>query len=106
LSGGQQQRVAIVRSLIMNPGIMLFDEPTSALDPELRGEVLKVIRDIAIGGRTSILVTHELRFAREIASHVVFMDGGVIVEQGPPQQLLMEPREERTRNFIGRVFEQ
>ena len=103
LSGGQQQRVAIVRALIMDPRIMLFDEPTSALDPELTGEVLRVIRDLALGGRTAIIVTHELRFAREVASHVVFMDGGVIVEEGPPEQVLGAPREERTRSFIGRV---
>ena len=103
LSGGQQQRVAIVRSLIMDPKIMLFDEPTSALDPELTGEVLRVIRDLAIGGRTAIIVTHELRFAREVASHVVFMDGGVIVEEGPPAQVLDAPTEERTRSFVGRV---
>jgi polar amino acid transport system ATP-binding protein len=104
LSGGQQQRVAIVRALIMNPPIMLFDEPTSALDPELKGEVLRVIRDLAIGGRTAIIVTHELRFAREVASHVIFMDGGVIVEQGAPEQVLRDPREERTRGFVGRLF--
>jgi polar amino acid transport system ATP-binding protein len=103
LSGGQQQRVAIVRSLIMDPKIMLFDEPTSALDPVLTGEVLRVIRDLAIGGRTAVIVTHELRFAREVASHVVFMDGGVIVEQGPPAQVLDQPREERTRSLVGRV---
>jgi polar amino acid transport system ATP-binding protein len=103
LSGGQQQRVAIVRALIMDPRIMLFDEPTSALDPELTGEVLRVIRDLALGGRTAIIVTHELRFAREVAGHVVFMDGGVIVEEGPPEQVLGAPREERTRSFIGRV---
>jgi polar amino acid transport system ATP-binding protein len=103
LSGGQQQRVAIVRALIMDPRIMLFDEPTSALDPELTGEVLRVIRDLALGGRTAIIVTHELRFAREVAGHVVFMDGGVIVEAGPPAQVLGAPREERTRSFIGRV---
>jgi len=103
LSGGQQQRVAIVRALIMDPRIMLFDEPTSALDPELTGEVLRVIRDLAIGGRTAIIVTHELRFAREVASHVVFMDGGLIVEQGAPDQVLGSPREERTRSFVGRV---
>jgi ABC-type polar amino acid transport system ATPase subunit len=105
LSGGQQQRVAIVRSLIMDPKIMLFDEPTSALDPELTGEVLRVIRDLAIGGRTAIIVTHELRFAREVASHVVFMEDGGIVEEGPPQQVLGSPREERTRTFIGSIFE-
>jgi ABC-type histidine transport system ATPase subunit len=103
LSGGQQQRVAIVRALIMDPRVMLFDEPTSALDPELTGEVLRVIRDLALGGRTAIIVTHELRFAREVAGHVVFMDGGVIVEEGPPGQVLGAPREERTRSFIGRV---
>ena len=103
LSGGQQQRVAIVRALIMDPRVMLFDEPTSALDPELTGEVLRVIRDLALGGRTAIIVTHELRFAREVASHVVFMDGGLIVEEGPPQQVLVAPREERTKSFIGRI---
>ena len=103
LSGGQQQRVAIVRALIMDPRVMLFDEPTSALDPELTGEVLRVIRDLALGGRTAIIVTHELRFAREVASHVVFMDGGLIVEEGPPQQVLVAPREERTKSFIRRI---
>jgi ABC-type polar amino acid transport system ATPase subunit len=103
LSGGQQQRVAIVRALIMDPRIMLFDEPTSALDPELTGEVLRVIRDLAIGGRTAIIVTHELNFAREIAGLVVFMDGGVVLEQGPPEQVLDAPREERTVSFVGRV---
>ena len=103
LSGGQQQRVAIVRALIMDPRVMLFDEPTSALDPELTGEVLRVIRDLAIGERTAIIVTHELRFAREVATHVVFMDGGVIVEEGPPEQVLDAPREERTRSFVGSV---
>jgi ABC-type polar amino acid transport system ATPase subunit len=105
LSGGQQQRVAIVRSLIMDPKIMLFDEPTSALDPELTGEVLRVIRDLAIGGRTAIIVTHELRFAREVASHVVFMEDGGIVEEGPPEQVLGSPREQRTRTFINSIFE-
>jgi ABC-type histidine transport system ATPase subunit len=104
LSGGQQQRVAIVRSLIMNPRIMLFDEPTSALDPELTGEVLRVIRDLAIGGRTAIIVTHELRFAREVSSHVVFMEGGGIVEQGAPEQVLGDPSEPRTAAFIGGIF--
>ena len=104
LSGGQQQRVAIVRSLMMDPKIMLFDEPTSALDPELTGEVLRVIRDLAIGGRTAIIVTHELRFAREVSSHVVFMEGGGIVEEGPPAQVLGEPREARTRGFIAGIF--
>ena len=104
LSGGQQQRVAIVRALIMDPAVMLFDEPTSALDPELTGEVLRVIRDIAIEGRTAIIVTHELRFAREVASHVIFMDQGTIVEQGPPGEVLARPQEERTRSFIRDVF--
>ena len=104
LSGGQQQRVAIVRSLMMDPKIMLFDEPTSALDPELTGEVLRVIRDLAIGGRTAIIVTHELRFAREVSSHVVFMEGGGIVEEGPPGQVLGDPREPRTRMFIAGIF--
>jgi polar amino acid transport system ATP-binding protein len=106
LSGGQQQRVAIVRSLIMDPAIMLFDEPTSALDPELTVEVLRVIRDLAIEGRTTIIVTHELRFAREVSTHVIFMDGGVIVEEGKPEQVLLAPREDRTRDFIGRMFDQ
>jgi ABC-type polar amino acid transport system ATPase subunit len=105
LSGGQQQRVAIVRSLIMDPKIMLFDEPTSALDPELTGEVLRVIRDLAIGGRTAIIVTHELRFAREVSSHVVFMEAGGIIEEGAPDQVLGSPREQRTRTFIGSLFE-
>jgi len=105
LSGGQQQRVAIVRSLIMDPPIMLFDEPTSALDPELTGEVLRVIRDLAIGGRTAIIVTHELRFAREVASHVVFMEEGRIVEEGPPEQVLGVPREVRTRAFVNSILE-
>ena len=104
LSGGQQQRVAIVRSLMMDPKIMLFDEPTSALDPELTGEVLRVIRDLAIGGRTAIIVTHELRFAREVSSHVVFMEGGGIVEEGPPDQVLGNAREGRTRAFIAGIF--
>ncbi|HEY1328833.1 MAG TPA: amino acid ABC transporter ATP-binding protein [Casimicrobiaceae bacterium] len=103
LSGGQQQRVAIVRSLIMDPRVMLFDEPTSALDPELTGEVLRVIRDLAIGGRTALIVTHELRFAREVASHVVFMEHGVIVEDGPPEQVLGSPREARTREFTASI---
>jgi ABC-type polar amino acid transport system ATPase subunit len=105
LSGGQQQRVAIVRSLIMDPKIMLFDEPTSALDPELTGEVLRVIRDLALGGRTAIIVTHELRFAREVASHVVFIEAGSIVEEGAPEQVLGSPREQRTRAFIAGIFE-
>ena len=103
LSGGQQQRVAIVRALMMDPKIMLFDEPTSALDPELTGEVLKVIADLAIQGRTSIIVTHELGFAREIADRVVFMDGGRVVEEGSPAEVLDSPKTERTRAFIRRL---
>jgi polar amino acid transport system ATP-binding protein len=104
LSGGQQQRAAIVRSLIMHPKIMLFDEPTSALDPELIGEVLKVIGELAIKGRTSIIVTHELAFARDIASKIVFMDGGQIVEEGPPNRILAAPNLDRTRAFIARIL--
>ncbi len=104
LSGGQQQRAAIVRSLIMHPKIMLFDEPTSALDPELIGEVLKVIGELAIKGRTSIIVTHELAFARDIASKIVFMDAGQIVEEGPPDRLLASPKLDRTRAFIARIL--
>lgn len=104
LSGGQQQRVAIVRALIMNPKLMLFDEPTSALDPELIGEVLDVIRDIAIQGRTCIVVTHEVGFAREVASKIVFMDGGRVIEEGAPEVILGSPREERTRTFLRRIL--
>jgi polar amino acid transport system ATP-binding protein len=104
LSGGQAQRVAIVRSLIMDPRIMLFDEPTSALDPQLTGEVLRVIRDLAIDGRTAIIVTHELKFAREVASHVIFMEGGHIIEEGPPEQVLGSPRDARTRSFAEGFF--
>lgn len=92
LSGGQQQRVAIARALSMNPALMLFDEPTSALDPELVGDVLAVMRDLAEGGMTMIVVTHEMTFAREVGDHVVFMDGGVIVEQGDPHQVITNPR--------------
>jgi polar amino acid transport system ATP-binding protein len=103
LSGGQQQRVAIVRSLIMDPGIMLFDEPTSALDPELTGEVLKVIGELAIRGRTSIIVTHELGFAREVADKIVIMDAGKVVEEGAPNDVLDEPKTERTRAFLRHI---
>lgn len=103
LSGGQQQRVAIVRALVMEPKVMLFDEPTSALDPELTGEVLRVIGDLAIHGRTSIIVTHEVGFAREVAQKVVFMDGGKVVEEGPPSQVLDNPQQERTRTFLRRI---
>ncbi|MES1926022.1 amino acid ABC transporter ATP-binding protein [Salinisphaera sp. T31B1] len=104
LSGGQQQRVAIARALSMDPALMLFDEPTSALDPELVGEVLAVMRGLADDGMTMIVVTHEIAFAREVADRVVFMDGGAVVEQGPPAQLLSEPREPRTRDFLQRVL--
>ncbi len=100
LSGGQQQRVGIARALAMDPQVMLFDEPTSALDPELVGEVLKVMKELAKEGMTMIVVTHEMGFAREVADEVIFMDQGVIVEQGPPQQLFSAPREERTRQFL------
>ncbi|MFE0753823.1 amino acid ABC transporter ATP-binding protein [Inquilinus sp. NPDC058860] len=104
LSGGQQQRIAIARALAMKPKLMLFDEPTSALDPELVGEVLAVMRDLAASGMTMIVVTHELGFAREVAGRVVFMDRGRIVEIGPPQQVLGSPREPRTRDFIAAVL--
>jgi polar amino acid transport system ATP-binding protein len=103
LSGGQQQRVAIVRALVMDPKVMLFDEPTSALDPELTGEVLKVIGELAIRGRTSIIVTHELGFAREVADKIVFMDAGKVVEEGSPADVLDNPKTDRTRAFIRRI---
>ncbi|MGW2615886.1 amino acid ABC transporter ATP-binding protein [Streptomyces sp. NPDC001500] len=104
LSGGQQQRVAIARALALRPGVILFDEPTSALDPELVGEVLAVIRDLATSGTTLVIVTHEVGFAREVADQVVFMDGGRIVEQGPPGEVLDRPRHERTRDFLSKVL--
>ncbi len=103
LSGGQQQRVAIARALAMDPKLMLFDEPTSALDPELVGEVLKVMRDLAHGGMTMIVVTHEMGFAREVADRVVFMDAGVVVEEGPPSQVIANPQHKRTRAFLSRM---
>ncbi|MGN6662832.1 MAG: amino acid ABC transporter ATP-binding protein [Solirubrobacterales bacterium] len=105
LSGGQQQRVAIARSLAMDPHVMLFDEVTSALDPELVKEVLDVMRELAEEGMTMMVVTHEIGFAREVADRVVFMDGGVIVEEGPPAAVLESPREERTRQFLGLVLD-
>ncbi|MFD4241780.1 amino acid ABC transporter ATP-binding protein [Streptomyces sp. NPDC058525] len=105
LSGGQQQRVAIARALSMGPEVMLFDEPTSALDPELVGEVLSVMRVLAGEGMTMMVVTHEMTFAREVADRVVFMDGGVIVEQGPASQVIANPRHERTRNFLNRILD-
>jgi polar amino acid transport system ATP-binding protein len=105
LSGGQQQRVAIARALAMDPHVMLFDEVTSALDPELVKEVLDVMRELASEGMTMVVVTHEIGFAREVADGAVFMDEGVVVEQGPPQQVLEAPHEERTRRFLGLVLE-
>ncbi|MGN1209140.1 MAG: amino acid ABC transporter ATP-binding protein [Duodenibacillus sp.] len=104
LSGGQQQRVGIARALAMEPKAILFDEPTSALDPELVGEVLGVMKSLADEGMTMVVVTHEIGFAREVADHVVFMDGGVIVEQGKPGDVLVNPKEERTRSFLRRVL--
>ena len=105
LSGGQQQRVAIARALALQPDILCFDEPTSALDPELTGEVLKVIRSLAEKKTTMIIVTHEMAFARDVADQVIFMDGGVIVEQGDPHQVIDHPREERTKQFLSRYAE-
>ncbi len=103
LSGGQQQRVAIARALAMQPKLMLFDEPTSALDPELVGEVLTVMKELAEQGMTMIVVTHEMGFARDVADRVVFMDGGVVVEQGPPEQVINHPQNERTQAFLSRI---
>ena len=105
LSGGQKQRIAIVRALMMEPEVMLFDEPTSALDPELTGEVLKVIRSLAEQKTTMIIVTHEMAFARDVADQVIFMDGGVIVEQGAAHQVIEHPTQERTRQFLSRYAE-
>ncbi|HEU4942264.1 MAG TPA: amino acid ABC transporter ATP-binding protein [Gaiellaceae bacterium] len=105
LSGGQQQRVAIVRALAMRPDLMLLDEVTSALDPELVGEVLNVIRGLAAAGMTMLIATHEMGFAREIADRVCFLDGGVILEQGPPAQMFSEPQEARTRQFLQRIVD-
>ncbi|MEK5057426.1 amino acid ABC transporter ATP-binding protein [Paenibacillus sp. FSL H7-0326] len=103
LSGGQQQRVGIARALALEPEVILFDEPTSALDPELVGEVLTVIRNIAKEGITMIVVTHEMGFARDVANHVVFMDGGMIVEEGTPEQIFHHPQEDRTKQFLKRI---
>lgn len=105
LSGGQQQRVAIARALALQPDILCFDEPTSALDPELTGEVLKVIRNLAERNTTMIIVTHEMAFARDVADRVLFMDGGVIVEQGDPHKVFEHPQEERTKQFLARYHE-
>ena len=104
LSGGQQQRVAIARALAMNPKLMLFDEPTSALDPELVGEVLGVMKKLAQEGMTMVVVTHEMGFAREVADQLVFMDGGVVVESGPPREVLSKPQHERTKAFLSKVL--
>ena len=105
LSGGQQQRVAIARALALRPEILFFDEPTSALDPELTGEVLKVIRSLRARETTMIIVTHEIRFARDVADYVIFMDEGRIVEEGPPSQVIDAPQAERTRRFLERYSE-
>ena len=104
LSGGQKQRVAIARALCMQPEVLLFDEPTSALDPEMVGEVLKVMSDLAKSGLTMVVVTHEMGFARDIASHVVFMDDGVIAEEGAPSEIFVSPKTERAREFLSRVL--
>ncbi|QFU94564.1 amino acid ABC transporter ATP-binding protein [Amycolatopsis sp. YIM 10] len=104
LSGGQQQRVAIARALSMNPEVMLFDEPTSALDPELVGDVLSVMRQLAEEGMTMLVVTHEMQFAREVADVVLFMDGGVVVEQGQPSRVIGDPQHQRTKTFLSRVL--
>jgi L-cystine transport system ATP-binding protein len=104
LSGGQQQRVGIARALALNPDVILFDEPTSALDPELVGEVLDVMKRVAKAGKTMIVVTHEMQFAREIASRIIFMDGGKIVEQGTPEEIFLNAKEERTRQFLKRII--
>ena len=104
LSGGQKQRVAIARALAMTPDIMLFDEPTSALDPEMVGEVLEVMKELARGGMTMVVVTHEIGFAREVANRIVFMDGGYIVEQGTPEEVLKHPKEARTIDFLNKVL--
>ena len=104
LSGGQKQRIAIARALAMQPEIMLFDEPTSALDPEMVGEVLEVMRDLAEEGMTMVVVTHEMGFAREVGDRVLFMDEGRIVEEGPPKQIFGEPQEERTKDFLSKIL--
>jgi cystine transport system ATP-binding protein len=104
LSGGQQQRVGIARALALKPKVVLFDEPTSALDPELVGEVLSVIRDLAVEGWTLVIVTHEIQFARQVSDQVLFTDGGVILEQGPPAAVIGDPKEERTRQFLQRIL--
>ena len=104
LSGGQKQRIAIVRALAMNPDVLLFDEPTSALDPEMVGEVLSVMKTLAESGLTMVVVTHEMAFARDVATNVVFMDQGVIVEEGAPKDIFTNPKEERTKEFLSRLL--
>ena len=104
LSGGQQQRIAIVRALAMNPDVMLFDEPTSALDPEMVGEVLDVMKQLAEDGMTMVVVTHEMGFAREVADHVIFMDEGLIVEEGAPEEVFGQPKQQRTQDFLRKVL--
>ena len=102
LSGGQQQRVSIARALALKPEVLLFDEPTSALDPELTGEILAVIKELAAEKMTMVVVTHEMAFARDISSHIIFMDGGVIVEEGDPETVINNPKQERTKAFLSR----
>ena len=104
LSGGQKQRLAIVRALAMEPDVMLFDEPTSALDPEMVGEVLQVIKDLVKSGMTTVVVTHEMGFAREVSDRVFFMDGGIIAEQGTPSEIFSHPQNPRTKEFLGKVL--
>ncbi len=104
LSGGQQQRIAIARALAMRPAVMLFDEPTSALDPEMVGEVLQVMKDLAVEGMTMVVVTHEMGFAREVGDRVIFMDGGYIVEEGDPKQIFSNPQKDRTRDFLAKIL--
>jgi polar amino acid transport system ATP-binding protein len=104
LSGGQQQRIAIARALAMEPKMMLFDEPTSALDPEMVGEVLQVMKDLALEGMTMVVVTHEMGFAKEVGDRILFMDGGYIVEQGTPEQVFDNPQNERTKDFLSKVL--
>ena len=105
LSGGQQQRVSIARALAMKPRILFFDEPTSALDPELTGEILKVIQDLAAEHMTMVVVTHEMAFARDVSDHIIFMDGGVIVEEGKPEDVITHPAQERTQAFLRRFHQ-
>ena len=104
LSGGQKQRLAIVRALAMEPDVMLFDEPTSALDPEMVGEVLSVIKNLVKGGMTTVIVTHEMGFAREVSDRVFFMDGGILAEKGSPEELFGNPQNPRTKEFLGKVL--